>query len=78
MSRAARRRAATEPNFISLDAPRRGKPVAGHIALVPGGDAPLLALQLPPGLQGAAREQVAGAQLQAQGCVPRAQGEIRH
>ncbi|PCJ04063.1 MAG: hypothetical protein COB16_19610, partial [Rhodobacteraceae bacterium] len=77
MSRAARRRAAAEPNFIYLDAPRRGKPVAGHIALVPGGEAPLLALQLPPGLQGAAREQVAWRQLQDQLGVTREQVEMR-
>jgi len=66
MSRAARRKAANEVHFIHLDAPRRGTPAAGHIALVPGAEAPLLALQLPPGLQGATRELVAWRQLQDQ------------
>ncbi len=77
MSRAARRGAATAPNFIHLDAPGRGVPAAGHIALVPGGEAPLLALQLPPGLQGAAREQVAWRQLQDQLGLGRDQVEMR-
>ena len=77
MSRASRRKAATELCFIYLDAPRRGMPVAGHIALVPGGEAPLLALQLPSGLQSAAREQVAWRQLQDQLGVTREQVEMR-
>ena len=55
-----------EPRFIHLDAPRSGASAAGAVALVPGEDAPLLALQLPPGLQGNAREQVAWRQLQDQ------------
>ena len=60
------RKATGKVSFHYLEAPGRGKPTAGHIALVPGGDVPLLALQLPPGLQGAAREQVAWRQLQDQ------------
>jgi len=53
-------------SFHHLETPGRGKPMAGHVALVPGGDVPMLALQLPPGLQGNAREQVAWRQLQDQ------------
>ena len=77
MSRAARRRAAKEAAFIHVDLPRRGPAAAGYIALVPGAQVPLLALQLPPGLQGAAREQVAWRQLQDQVCVTADQVEIR-
>jgi len=70
-------RAAEKAVFVHLEGAARGAPPAGHIALVPGADAPLLALQLPPGLQGVAREQVAWRQLQDQlGLTPQ-QAEMR-
>ncbi len=49
--------------LVSLDATASAPP-GRHVALVPGAEAPLLALDLPPGLKGAARERVARRQLQ--------------
>lgn len=70
-------RSAPEARFVHLDAPGRGPQASGYIALVPGGDAPLLALHLPAGLQGAAREQVAWRQLLDQLSVTPEQVEMR-
>lgn len=71
------RRAAEDLRFIHLDAPRSTPPAAGYIALVPGGEAPLLTLQLPPGLQGNAREQVAWRQLHDQVGLTQTSVEMR-
>ncbi len=50
----------TELSWVEAGTGRAG---AGRIALVPGALAPLIALDLPEGLRGAAREQVARRQL---------------
>jgi general secretion pathway protein L len=77
-------RTAPEIRFVHLEAPRGvsrgvapGLASGGHIALVPGEDAPLLALHLPSGLLGAAREQVAWRQVQDQLSVTPKQVEMR-
>lgn len=52
--------AAAEP--VRLDA-AGARPEPGQIAMVPGAEVPLLRLELPPGLRGQAREQVARRQI---------------
>ena len=77
MSWRPKRQAGAQVRFIHLDARQSGPAAVGYIALVPGADAPLLALHLPPGLQGGAREQVAWRQVQDQLGVTPKQVEMR-
>lgn len=72
-----RARLVKSARFMHLDGPEDGAQIAGHIALVPGRAVPLLALHLPDGLQGGAREQVAWRQLQDQLGVTAKQVEMR-
>lgn len=60
---AAARRGTAEPLLYPLEGGGQA-PDRPHVALVPGAEVPLLALDLPPGLRGQTREDVARRQLQ--------------
>src|SRR6056297_2220059 len=65
-----RRRSAPAASALAIHAAGSAAAMPGRpfVATVPGADAPLLPLDLPPGLTGVARERVARRQLRDAGC----------
>ncbi|MFB9148694.1 hypothetical protein [Roseovarius ramblicola] len=71
MTALSRRRSAPAASSLAIHAIGEAAPLpdGAFVATVPGEDAPLLPLDLPPGLKGIARERVARRQLRDAGCA---------